>query len=789
MQRVFRNLIYTYRRFKAATILNFIGLVVALSAFFLFSTKINSEWNYNSCCADWEKIYRLELEGPFFGHDTMRLANLCAPLYYMADEMEGVEEAAILPLKIPSVIFAKGEKKLQIGYVDGYGKSLSFWNKNIKPTFRPKSKGADYVYIPRSFAINYFGTTDVIGKELSWQMSGTNLVANIACVYDDFPSACCVSNSIYKYEGNVDSTQLQNFNYHTYVKVADPKDVPGVCSQIRSNLVSSDFRHFVRNPKEIKAHLAWATKAYFSGVDASDKGNETVLYILAISALLVLTLTSTNFVNFSLAAAPMRLKGVNARRVLGASRNRLRFELIMENVVVCIGAFIVTMICMEVLNLFLQGNVSPLSHLFYAMLTFLAAVGIGLASGVYPAFFITNVPPTLALKGTYALPRKVRNRRLIRIGFQLVSSFVIVGFVSTMAMQEVHIFNAEYGYLKHLVYYGDMNSQEALERRDTIRTEIEKIPGVMSVSYSLFELGMDDLYMMWINNSNDSTRTIMNTVMPVDWKYMHTLGIDIIEGRDFRRNDKGVYICNLATKKSFSWVSLGKPLMSDAEARVSEYNVVGFCPNIRFNSFRGRADTPLSFVIVDDDESEYNDMMSVINIRVADDVDKEKILQQIEDVYHNLVPESDPLYLVDLYDGLGKLYHDELIFMIQIGLLALLYVMITLIGVFCQTMFDGEYRRKEIGVRKVFGATTGEILIMFNAHYLRLLGICFFIAVPFIYYLSSLAMESFTDTSRYIYMAYPLSFFIVSMLTIGTVTIQSYRAASAKPVDTVKSNS
>ena len=177
--------------------------------------------------------------------------------------------------------------------------------------------------------------------------------------------------------------------------------------------------------------------------------------------------------------------------------------------------------------------------------------------------------------------------------------------------------------------------------------------------------------------------------------------------------------------------------------------------------------------------------MPVLNIRLADDShrDADEVMHDISAAYNSVVTDDACFRLQHLYRGYERLYSNELRFMAEVSLIGLAYLIVTLIGVFCQTLYEHQARRREIAVRRVFGATSSQIVLMFVRQYVRLLLISFCISLPLIFFISDFALSEYREQPSYLWLAYIISFFIVSLLTLLTVAAESYIYAKSRPVN------
>lgn len=799
MNSLFRNSLHTFRRFWRASLLNFIGLVIAFFAFFIFITSWKQQAEYNTCFDDYKRMYRVEVEGCMFGPDSMWLAVITCSMENLARSVPGVEDACVLLQANSPLYFQRdGGKLCVLDYVGGYGKTLNFWRKGIAPD----SLTSDYplnadgkrdgVLIPKSFAMDYFHTSDVVGKHLKWEVEGRVYDYKIVSVYDDFPQNCSVGNFIYNYEEDRDSLNFQNYNSQIFVKTDASQSLSAIEEHITEKFINSLAVEYELEADSIKVnmsprvHLRPVSETYFSDVDdVIDKGNNVMLAIFLLSAIFVLVLTNVNYMNFSLSEAPFRIKNINTRRVYGASCSALTLELIVENVMMCVIAYIVSMIALYVVDGFVDDDISPLSNVVVSILTFVSAVIVGVLSGVYPAYFITSTALSMSVKGMKTLPKKKRMLSDIRLAFQLFICLLTVINSFVLIVQAYYIFHSDYGYCKDRVVYGVVNSVSALLQKDSFKEKLLAIDGVESVSFSRFIIGAHDRYMMWSRPAYEGEENVFTNIMPVDKDYCKTLGIEIVKGRDFTPADTSGYIITEATLRKYPWVEVGKPLYDNDIA--GDNPVVAVCRNIRYCSIRRSVEEPLVFVVGGSENEilKFSDIYNnILNIRIADDADVGEIYQKIEKCYNEIAPD-DKLKLEMLDDALSELYDNEFLFMVHTFLFALLYIVITLIGLSCTIMFENEYNRKEIGIRMAFGASKWSLVFHKMKFYLLILAVAFVLAVPVSYFMCQYMLEAFVVKSPYLWIAFPTALLFVSVLMIAIIVVRRYEYLREKVKDMI----
>ena len=258
------------------------------------------------------------------------------------------------------------------------------------------------------------------------------------------------------------------------------------------------------------------------------------------------------------------------------------------------------------------------------------------------------------------------------------------------------------------------------------------------------------------------------------------MGIQITEGRKFKPGDGDVYIFNEAARKKYPWMKV------DQLATTDDLPVIGFCENLRYSTFRNDdTSRPMAFIVYGKAYQSWGAWQQTVNVRIAAGADRIGVIKSLQKTMEKFTPGHDFNFRF-MDEVIDRAYHNELRFTRQILLFSLLAIVISIIGVFGLTMFESEYRRKEIGIRKIMGSSTGEILYMFNRRYFSILSGCFLVAAPFGWWIGKHWLEGFAEKTPISPWIFLIAFLLVTLITMLTVTIQSWKNANENPANSIK---
>ncbi len=774
-----------------ACLLNFMGIVLAVAGGYIILTQVIYSAQYNHGIPGYQHICRVSTCG-MFGEGKW-IPTLPRPMCEYLTELPQVEGVAYLRTD-GDVMADKNGSVISVPCYAENGHTLEVFGAQRVDgtlTFEPSDTG---VVIPASLAMKYYGREDVAGQEMAFS-DGQRRTVTVKGVYRDFPDNCVLKNAVYRGMGTENRYEFGNWNYRCFIRLGENVDVEAIPTLLDDFLLrfyefwtaagGRDFSDEDRaEASKLHAEAVPLDETYFSGHDPeTDKGNRKALYMLEFTLVLLFVVCVLNYANFSMAQAPMRVRSVILRKVMGESLWRLRAQLLAEGAAVSLLAAAVALFLVHLFSqmdstaTMFTGSILLADNLPLVAVLLGVAVVVGILSTAYSTRYVTSFAPVAAMKGRVGLSPQGRKLRGWLVGLQLCAALVMASFIGIIYSQSHYIYHSAYGYDKDSLLVSELADMVPVEKHASLRMELEKLPGVASVTYSMNFLGEGDLCMKWGRGSREQMCNF--TSIPVDWKFLRTWGIEVVEGRDFREQDGDVYIVNEAMLQAYPWVKVDQPLVPE------DLPVVGVCKNVRvFSTRMDNSNSPMAFVVFGPRYAGWTACRKM-SVRMAPGVDMRQTRRQVEEVVTRFATGGHPT--VHFYDKcLETAYKEENCFIRQIQLSSLLCILITLIGVFCLTMFETEYRRREIAIRKVLGRTVGDVLALFTGRYAWPLVVSMLIAAPVAYRMGALWLEGFAEHTPIHWWLFPVALIVVSSVVFLTVAAQCWRVAMMNPMDSIR---
>ena len=639
--------------------------------------------------------------------------------------------------------------------------------------------------VPRSLADRLFGEDiSAVGKTLRaeeniWTKSAK--LFTIGAVYKDFPENTQLRNVVYTaIDPDYNINNFSSSNWVCYLLLDNPAMADEVADNFNRHF---DFKKIYHEGEQIR--LVPLTDIYYMNETQDGgtfrSGNKEVTALLFGIALLIVIVAAINFTNFSTSLTPLRIKSINTQKVLGSSDTLLRRSLLIEAALISFMAWLVSLVIVWGLDWaealpFIEADLSLVSNLPIVFLCGIVALVIGWLAGIYPAYYITSFPPALVLKGSFGLSPSGRKLRTTLICVQFVVSIVLIIGACFVQIQNSYMRNFSLGFDKDQVAIVELNETMYNKHHDTYVNRLKENPGIEDVAFAMEKVGSKDGYNT--NGGNYKGKDFQYFIIIASSNFLRVMGIPVIEGRDFSKADElSDHVSYIFNRTAMEGLDMQ---VGDAFDSYSSGHLVGFSDDVKFTSLRGGEDN-IAFLV---GNFGYSLPISYIRLKAGSDI--HAVVGHIQETMREL----DPFYPfnIEFYDEIfNHLYRKEENLRSLVTVFSLLAIIISLVGVFGLVVFETQYRRKEIGIRKVHGATVGEILLMFNKAYLRIVGICFVIAAPIAWQGVRMWLEGFAYKTPIHGWVFLIALLIVTVITLLTVSFQNWKAANENPVNSIKS--
>lgn len=794
MKLMIRNLLYLFKRFKTAVVLNLFGLTIAFAAFLLIVMQVDYEMNYDAMHSKSGRTFRLEANHGEFEHNAIHC------LMFSDAFVNSSAHITDYSYRYP---FYGGERYCQIDEVDDQGEAKVFKENfqlclpNISDVFDFHMKEGSVeclsipgsVLIPESVAKRLFDKQSAIGKRIrmsgssGWQPVSTTILT-IGGVYKDFPGNTTVQNRIYVPMDQLDllKSSWQMYANEIYVTLDDPLNKEEVLDHFNKTF---DFaKSQMGSAQEIALRLTPLKEVYYTHdttFDFNPKGHRETNYVLLGIAFLILFIAGINFTNLTTSLIPLRLKTINTHRVLGCSIYKLQAISLIESIVICLISYILALFIVNDLSYtpianWVDADIRLSQYKGLILLTALIAILTGCLAGLYPAIRSTSYAPALVLKSSFGLSPKGKKVRVALIGFQYTVSIALIIVTLFMGLQNHFMTSSEQlGFNKDQVAIVNLTPEIYAKHKPQYIQKLKDYPGIEDVAFSVYELSKED-DMIDLEYARHEDKDVFFKVFYASENFLSVMDIQVEEGRDFTREDlnkaQSDYIINPAAERDFHL---------HPGDRFNDRTVLGVSKDFRFNSCR-IASSPFVFALNND----IPNPKLVSYIRFNSKTNLQEAVAHVRETLKEIDP-TFPFEISFYNTILNNLYQKEQTLGKLISLFGIMAILISIVGVFGLVLFETQYRRKEIGIRKINGATTGQILLMFNKTYIRIVSVCFIISIPIAWMGTQQWLENFAYKTPLHLWVFIVAFLIILSVTIGTVTFRNWQAANENPVNSVKS--
>jgi len=785
--------------------INIIGLSIGLACCILITLFVRYELSYDKHWRDADRIYRVTRD--FFGND-LKLAAVAPPIApLLKNDFPEIEEIARL-LDPGTLTLSRGDTRIRESDIVIADKSVFdvFDLEFVRGDPATALARPTNLVLSERAAERYFGSEDPIGKSLNL-MGQADLT--VTAIIRDLPDNTHMS---FELIGSIDAIpllmgpeELENWgsnNYYTYLRLAagyDPAELEAKFPQFMrthwdENADESSSINLQRLPD---IHLTSNRDAEWQA-----NGSITLVYTFSAVALVVLLIAVVNFMNLTTARSSQRAREVGVRKVVGASRRQLIAQFLGESVLLTALAMLLAVAIVEValpaFAAFLEKPLafSPANPSTFGLLA-VAVLSVGLLAGSYPAFYLSHFRPAEVLKGASSASGSAALRRILVVA-QFSTSIALLIATGVVIAQMQYARNIDLGYdrsrniVARLPYFADF-----WELYEPMKAELEAHPDILSVVYSSRVPGMQNLdgsgYI-----ASDVQFAMENVLglsdIKVDWQWFDHYDIPFLAGRPFRQSEmrierptkehpvvKGVAILNESAARRFGWSvdeAVGK-IIRQPENRegtlMIDREVVGVIPDIFFSSLHDERKA----TVYAEPNPNYG---RAISVKLAAG-DHRAAIEHFEKTWKKFAPDEPPSweFLDDRFDAL---YRGEERQAQMFGLFSAFAIFVATLGLFGLASFTTERRTKEIGIRKVMGASVRDIVLLLTADFTKLVLIANLIAWPVAAYFMNDWLGRFAYRAPFADWAWTFVAAAIAALAVAwlTIALQASRAAMARPV-------
>ncbi len=794
-------------RQKSYSAINIIGLAVGMACCLVLALFVLEELSFDTDVPNSNRIYRTiaTIQRPSEGSSSI-IPNSQFPLAtaLLADIPE-IERAVRLNAN-GKALLANGEKKFLEKRVmfadDGYFQL--FPSEFLAGNAEMALKNPESIVLTEELAQKYFGTENPIGKTL--QMDNGEYFTISAVIKNNpqnrhlrFDALIPMQKLINAWSKNgVDISKMwfAFTDQYTYIQVKPNTNAealrskfPGFVEKNMGNLLKRIGRKFTLDIQPLtEIHL------HPKEGEIQPQGNITTLRIAGSIALVILVLACINFMNLSTARSTRRAREVGMRKVFGAVRGQLVMQFLSESVVISLIALVLAVVFVEISLPFVNGVMNTHLAVGYLsnaaqILAFVAfAMIVGVAAGTYPALVLSGFAPIRVLKGAFMRTSSGAALRKVLVVMQFSISIVLIAGTIVVLQQLDYTQTKDLGFSKEqLLTISLPNDSAFATRRESMKEALRAVAGVRSIAGADFVPGDDGMSQNPIAlEGAPSDKNVLVKRFFVDEDFISTMGLSLTEGRNYSAaittDASEGFLLNESAAKALGLTngngkSIGTRLEWFGNNPTRKGQVLGVVKDFHFESLHNQI-SPAVFILAKSDLTRFVVRLNTPDVRGA--------MAQIESIWNKFAPNAVMEYsFVD--DNFNKLYQSEQRMGRIVTVFAGMAIFIASLGLFGLAAFSAEVRTKEIGVRKVLGASVASIIGLLSKDFLVLVSVAIVLAMPLAYWASTVWLQDFAYRVELSWWVFASSGAVAVMIAFMTVAAQAWRAAEANPVQSLKS--
>ncbi|TSJ43039.1 FtsX-like permease family protein [Mucilaginibacter corticis] len=790
---------------KGFTAINVLGLSLGLAACLLIVFYVSDELGYDTYNKNIDNIYRVNTDVRFGGNEASYAVAPAPTAAALKTDFPEIEQAARFRVK--------GGFKVKKGNQNIQEDMMVYADPNIFDVFTLPMiygnkanalKEPHTVVITERTAEKYFNSTNVVGRTLTFD---DNTPYKVTGVIKNIPHQSHFNFDFFVAMPGLDESKEDMWfsnNFQTYILLKKGADADKLNAKLSSfmrhragpqlqSILHLTFDDFEKGGNYYRLNLTPLKKIHLysnklSEIDAN--GNIRYVYIFSAIAIFILLIACVNFMNLSTARSTNRAREVGVRKVLGSPRKYLIAQFLTESVIVTLAAAVIGLVMAW---LFLahfnqiagkELTVTPQILGWLVPVLFAMVIIIGALAGSYPALFLSGFNPIEVLKGKLAAGFKGGRLRSFLVVFQFaISIFLIIGTL-VIYNQLKYIQNRDLGYNRdHILLVKNVSTLGSSSQ--VFKQEIKQLTGVQNATLTsaLPTGGFQSSTSFFKSPVPDQKNGILPQRWPIDADYIPTMGMKIISGRNFSDQmptDSNSVIINETAARMLAFSNPVGAKMYEPEdnkmTRLKEYHIIGVVKDFNFKSLRENI-TPMFLML------EPNDGTLSIRFRSAN---IPALLAQVKNKWAQLSPNQEINYSF-MDKDFDSIYRAEQrvgsIFMI----FTTLAIIIACLGLFGLAAYATEQRTKEIGIRKVLGASLSTIIGMLSADFVKLVIIAICIASPVAWWAMNKWLQDFAYRANIQWWIVALAGAGAILIAFITISFQSIKAALANPVKSLRS--
>ena len=784
----FRNL----SRNKSYFFLNLLGLTSGLTVFILITLYVQYEFSFDSYNINKDRIFRVvkeDVDNYYMG--TNRFGVTPAPLGpALMDEYPEVEYATRIAT-VGNRLIGVGEESFLEPSIHGADPEAFRIFTFSAVAGNPENflNGKNTAVLTQSIATKYFGDRNPIGEIIRYRgehpFTVTGVIADMPNNSHFRMDIILDYVSVMEIDGR-DLNQWGSNSFYTYLllrKGADPKSMEAKFPALREKYVEA---HDKWGPQSTTYHLEALPWIHLNSKVNFDIGTTTDikrLYISMSIAFLILIIACINYINLATAKALTRWKEVGVRKSIGAQRQNLMGQFLGESFLVALASLLIAILCTHVVlpsfaefvgqKITLNYAAQPLWIGFYVLLVIFIATG----AGFYPAFMLSSVRPVAALKGTVGLGGGRTTLRNLLVVAQFAISGILIICTVIVASQMNYIHSKDMGFVRGQIVLIRLRDAQLVKKLDVFKNELKRIPGVTHVSAasSMPNNITSNNGVKWPGMPDDADLSLYTA--NVDEDYINLFELRLAAGRSFdlsQGDGARTMMINESAAKALGWDDpIGKEMITWSNDTAK---IIGVLKDYNQHSLHLGIE-PLQFFF-------SPGWASQVAVRMEADK-RESVMAAIENTY-KLFSQEYPFEYTWFDEVVNQQYINDQKTATMANWSTLLTVLIACLGLYGLAMHSTEQRLKEVGIRKILGASVGGLMLLLSRTFLGLVVIAFVIATPAAYWMMSGWLDNFAfhvpiDVSVFVLSL--LAMLLIGGLTIGYLTLH---AARKNPVEVLK---